>query len=263
MRLGVALLAARRNVPRIREALSHAISIFEELESQRGVAAVLVNRGVFHAEICNFVAARCDLEAALRGFDAVKDDRGKAIALFNLAEVYAVMGEAGRGREVGEAGLAIAREAGQRVMEAVALENLAFVAASAGDLKRAIRLGSEALTLHRETESPQWTGRLLGDLAEWTARIGDLPRARSHVEEMLAYGASVSAEWPQRFYWSAAQVLRACGERDLAARELERAHKLVAGLAGELEGEDLTRYESVVWNRAISAAYETDEWPDL
>jgi tetratricopeptide (TPR) repeat protein len=263
MRLGIALLSARRNVPRIREAFSHAIAIFEELESQRGVAGVLLNRGVFNAEICDFAAAARDLEAALQGFDAVKDNRGKAIALFNLAEIYAVMGDPRRGREVGEAGLAIARDAGQRVMEAVALANLAFVAASAGDLDRAIRLGSEALALHRETESPQWTGRLLGDLAEWSARIGDLPRARSYVEEMFAYGASVSAEWPQRFYWSAAQVLHECGEHELAARELERAHKLVTGLAAELEGEDLTRYELVAWNRAISAAYERDEWPHL
>ncbi|HMD01351.1 MAG TPA: hypothetical protein VKG44_00170, partial [Candidatus Baltobacteraceae bacterium] len=130
-------------------------------------------------------------------------------------------------------------------------------------LSEAIRIGTEALELHRESESPKWSGALLGPLAEWSALRGDLQVAREHVEQMLTGGQGAHAEWPQRFHWSAAQVLHACGEHGLARGELERAHALFAQFAGELEGPDLAYYESALWNRAIVAAFERDEWPNF
>ena len=63
--------------------------------------------------------------------------------------------------------------------------------------------------------------------------------------------------------WSAAQIMRACGETEAARRELERAYELVVSLAENLVGEARTRFEAVPWNSEILAARDRDEWPEI
>jgi hypothetical protein len=101
----------------------------------------------------------------------------------------------------------------------------------------------------------------LGDLAVWHAELGDLDAARARVDQMLAQGVKVWAEWPQRFYWAAAQVMHACGEDADARRELARARELIAEMVAELPAGDIKNYESVPWNKAIIAAHDRDDWP--
>lgn len=261
LRVAIALLTTRRNVARIRDEVSRAMAIYEELGSKRGMAALLINRGIFHNELCNFTAAAADTEKALELFTEIDDVRGRATALANLAEIRSVAGDRERGRQEGLASVELSRAAELRIQEACALDNLAIATAALGEIAEAIRIGESGLALHRESESAKWTGRALGDLALWHAQVGDLDAAKARVEEMLAPDVSVWAEWPQRFHWAAAQVLHWCGDDDRAKRELEKAHKLVADLAAELSGDDLARYTSAPWNQSIVAAYDSDEWP--
>ena len=114
--------------------------------------------------------------------------------------------------------------------------------------------------MHQASQSDQWSGRILGPLAEWHAMSGDLAAARRYVEQMLAPSMLVAVERPE-YHWTAAQVFRACGEEQLARKELTYARKLVAKVAAELSGEELLRYESVPWNRAIIDAHDFDKWP--
>jgi DNA-binding SARP family transcriptional activator len=261
MRVGVALLSARRDIARVREEFSRAIAIFEEVGSQRGIAGLLVNRGILENECGDFAAATADTERAVEIFAAIENNRGKGAALANLAQLRTMTGDPLRGCREAKAALEIARASALRIQEANALENLAIATAALGDVAEAVRLGSEALLLYRKTESEKWSGRLLGDLALWHAQLGDIDAARRLVDEMLAPGVRVWTEWPQRFHWAAAQVLRWCGEGAGAHRELVLARGLVADLAAELTGEKLACYESIPWNRAIVGAHDGGVWP--
>ena len=261
LRLAIALTSARRDMPRVRDELARAQLIYEELRSRRGLAAVLLNRGILANEIGNFADGVAVTERALEIFVTLDDERGKATALGNLATLNVALGNGRRALALAKESRKVARAADLRIAEGLALENLAIATAALGKTAEAIRLGDEALAFNRELDVKAWSGRLMADLALWQAESGDLAGARKRVEEMLVSGVNFSAECPQRFHWAAARVLHACGERERARVELARARELVAETAAYLSGDDLRHFESVSWNRAIIAAQDRDEWP--
>jgi DNA-binding SARP family transcriptional activator len=262
-RLGLSLFVARRDFARVRAELSRAIEISEELGSQMGTARTLMNRALLETELGDFADAGADTERALEIFEAIDDIRGKSLALSNIGLIRSLAGDPQRGRVDATAGYELAHSTEFRVLEACALENIAIAAAFCGDTAEAIRLGGAALALHEEAQSNKWSGRLRGDLALWHAARGDLDAARKQIEEMLALKMPAATEWPQSCPWAAAQVLRHCGEDARARSELARARRLVAEVSGQLDGDELARYESIPWNRAIIAAHDRDEWPVL
>ncbi|MBV9645839.1 MAG: AAA family ATPase [Candidatus Eremiobacteraeota bacterium] len=259
-RVGIVLVEAHREFVRAREEFSRALTIFEELDYKRGIAAILLNSGVLYDELGDWASAIGGTERALELFEALGDNRGKVGSLANLAELCAVSGDIERARAFGTAALNTARAAKLPIQEARAIDNLALVAAASGDMTQALRLAKEGLALHQASQSDQWSGRILGPLAEWHAISGDLDAARRYVEQMLAPSMLVAVERPE-YHWTAAQVFRACGEERLAKKELTYARNLVAKIAAELSGEDLERYEAVPWNRAIIDAHDFDKWP--
>ena len=105
--------------------------------------------------------------------------------------------------------------------------------------------------------------RFLGDLAVWHARTGNLAEARACADLVLSASTPRTFEFPQLCPWSAAQVLRACGETAAASEQLARAHDLVATLAEALPADERARFEEIAWNREILAAYRRNEWPEL
>jgi tetratricopeptide (TPR) repeat protein len=260
LRKAIALICLRRDVARVRDELSRALSIYEELGSQRGIAGVLLNGGLLENEVGNFAEATTMTERALELFVALDDARGRATALSNLATLHIAMGEGERACREAKESIEVARAGGLRLYEALGLENLATATASLGKTADAIRLGDEALARYEEFDFSKWSGRLMGDIALWHAQLGDLAAAQTRVEKMLAQGVHVWAEWPQRFHWAAAQVLHACGDDARSRSELVRARELVADLERELTGDDLVRYQSVSWNKAIVAAHDSDHW---
>ncbi|HZW74023.1 MAG TPA: tetratricopeptide repeat protein, partial [Caldimonas sp.] len=263
LRMAIALVTRRHDVARIREELARAHAIFEELHWQRGIAGVLLNQGILENEIANFDEAARLTERSLEIFIALDDARGRSTALTNLATVHAELGDGERAHREAEASIRVAQEGGLRPAEALGFENLALATAASGKLADAIRLGEQALSKHEELGSKSRSVRLIGDLALWYAQTGDLRSARQRVDEMLPLGAHIWAEWPQRFHWIAAQVLRATGERVRSRDELRLAHELVTNLAAELQGEDLQRYLSAACNAEIVRAADSDEWPTL
>jgi tetratricopeptide (TPR) repeat protein len=263
LRTAIAMTTARRDIARARDELSRALSIFEELGWKRGIAGVLLNRAILDNEVGNFADAVSSTERALEIFTPLQDARGITTALANLSTLHLTSGDGERAlREANEA-LDVARAGGLRISEALAIENHANAKAALGKYSEAIRLGDEALAIHREMGHSSWSGRLLGELGLWHLELGDLDAARARIDQVLAQGVHVWAEWPQRFHWAAAQVLRACGDDARARRELDRARELVADLETELQGDELKRYLSVPWNTAIIAAHARDEWPSF
>jgi tetratricopeptide (TPR) repeat protein len=261
LRIGIAWLAARREIARTREKFATAIAIYEELGYQAGIASVLHNRSMLENEIGNFAGAIADTERALEMFRALGDNRAIATALGNLGQMRAVAGDVAQACEDAKAARELAHASAYHIQEACAIENLAAAVAASGDLGEAIRLGNEALAHHRNAETANWSGRLLADLAVWYMLSGDLESARARVDEMLAQRVPMATESSQRFYWATARVLRACGEEAMAKRELTRARELVAELTVELSDEERERFEAVAWNREIIAAFDRDDWP--
>ena len=263
LRMAIALLSARRDIRRVRTELANAKAIFTELGSPRGIAGVLINGALLENEVGNFEGAMQLTEQSLELMDRLNDARGKATALSNLGVLRAATGDIEGGLRDAKAGIEVARSASLLIHEACAVENLAVATAFAGDVAEAVRLAEQALAMHRGLESSKWIGRLLGDLAVWHAQLGDLAAARSCVDQMFEQGVQVWAEWPQRFYWAAAQVMHASGDEAGAREQLQRAHQLVADMAAQIPEDDRARYRSVPWNLAIIAALERHEWPTL
>lgn len=263
LRVAISLVTTRHDVARIREELTRARAIFEELHWQRGIAGVLLNQGILENEIANFAEAARITERALEIFVALDDARGRSTALTNLATIHAEIGDGQRAYREAEESIRVAHDGGLRPAEALGMENLALAAAASGEIAEAIELGENALAKHEELGSRSRSVRLIGDLAIWYATLGDLTSARARVDEMLPLAAHIWAEWPQRFHWAAAQILRATGDGARAHEELHLARDLVASLAAELRGEELERYLSASWNAAIIRAHDADEWPAL
>jgi DNA-binding SARP family transcriptional activator len=261
LRCGIALVAGRRDFRRAESELMQALETFEDLHWQRGIAAVLLNQGIMENEVGDFVAAAAHTERALEIFRALDDARGIMTAIGNLSTLHTALGDGDAAARTARQSLEIARAGGTRLPEALALENLAAATAALGDTAGAVRVGHEALAIHREIGVASRSSRFMGDLALWQAQLGKLDEARALVDEMLADGDGIWAEWPQRFHWEAALILRATGDGQRAKDELAKARKFVSGLESQLTGEDLSRYQSVSWNAAIIAAHDRDEWP--
>lgn len=263
MRIGLATTATRGDLRKAREEFAKAKRVFDELNWQRGSAGTLLNLAVLENEVGNFAEGIALTKAALDIFVNVDDARGRMVALSNLSTLHATVGDGSEAVRCANESLAIVRANGMRPSEAIAMENLAIATAVVGDLRGALAYADEALLIHRDCGVRSRGGRFMGDVATWHAALGDLNAARASIDAMLEGGNELWSEWPQRYHWTAAIVLRATGEQGKAEDQLARARELVGDLERQLSGEELERFRAVSWNRAIISASENDAWPDF
>ncbi|MBV9103656.1 MAG: AAA family ATPase, partial [Candidatus Eremiobacteraeota bacterium] len=260
VRLAMALVAMRRDVARAVEELRKPIDVSES-GSHLGLGRLQQNRGIVFSELGDFSEAIACFEDANAHFKAVDDTIGCAITFSGLALIHAWAGDPQLGRQQALAALELVPR--YEAIHTGARDNLAVTVALCGDLDEAIALGTQVLADLQRLSGKRWYPRLLADLALWNAQSGDLRSARDYVEKLLAGTLPITTEKPQSCPWTAAQVLRACGDGTRARAELERAYNLVAPLAEQLTGDARARFVTVPWNREIIAAYERDEWPTL
>ncbi len=263
IRLAVSLLFGRRDLARARSELAKPLATYEELGSRRGIARLRISLGIFEAAVGDFAAAITSFEQALVDFEAMADVTAQVMLRSNLGLVRAFSGDPEGGYREASAALRLVREARIEYLEAASLENVAVTCAFRGDFESALRLGKEALAIYERVSPRKRYVRFQGDLAVWYARSGDLAQARACVERVLSVSTPRAFEFPQMCPWAVAQVLRACGETAAASEQLERAHDFVVTLAEALTEEERARFEDIVWNREILAAYRRNEWPDL
>ena len=257
------LLSVRRDLRRALDEIEKSTAICLELGSRRGIARVLANRGIFLRELGDFAGAIQSLERARSEFRALGERSTETVvlSLLTLARVYA--GDPRGGRRDALEALELLQAEGSELLQATTLKDAAIATAACGDLDEAIDMGNASLAAQRDLV-PAWFYRdLLGHLGIWSARRGDLRTAHRHVDEMVAGQPSAAAAFPQQAAWAAAQILRAHGEMAAARSQLEAAYRVVATTANELPDDARARFESVPWNRAILAAHDRDEWPDL
>ncbi len=150
--------------------------------------------------------------------------------------------------ELCEAGVAGARELGNRSAESVGLGNLMLAHMLAGRWDEVERIGREALA--NDAERPDVEFIHLQLVVLWAAR-GDLDRARSHLERMASWDRSDDLEARHLVTALAALIALAGGEPERALEPLA----LVARQATERHGPSAEGVR-LAWSGALEAALE-------
>ena len=201
-----------------RARLSASLTLYRELDDERGVARSLAQLGWI-------ATVRGDLELAtslsnesLALARAKRDAATSSVALANLAEAAFLQADYVRARELFEATLTLRRELGDRRNIANAMLNLARSELMLGDDDRAVQLSEEGLELARELGDTWSISVAVGNLADAALRRDDRDAARSFLAEGLAAALRrgdkrVAAEALQR----AAALAVAEGDRARAA----------------------------------------------
>ncbi|HEY8002028.1 MAG TPA: AAA family ATPase [Solirubrobacterales bacterium] len=148
--------------------------------------------------------------------------------------------------ELCEAGVASARELGNRSAESVGLGNLMLAQLLAGRWDEVERIGQQALDSDADRPDVEFIHLQLVVL--WAAR-GDLERARSHLGKMETWGRSDDLEARHLFTALAALIALAAGRPEEAAEPLA----LVAREAAERHGPSAEGVR-LAWSGALEAA---------
>ena len=175
-------------------------------------------------------------------------------ALWALAVCVYGSGDNERMMEVAEEGVALSRQAGDRVGEAYTLGVLGYAALQLGDLDRAERVLKESLEMVREQGDTWRTAHTMNHLTVMALRRDDRPRAAGYAEEALAhtrqtgdrYAANVALSLLAQMAWESDEQERAAGHwREALRLSYELTNKAnsassiqglatVAGVRGEL-----------------------------
>ncbi|MEO8302973.1 MAG: tetratricopeptide repeat protein [Betaproteobacteria bacterium] len=132
--------------------------------------------------------------------DALRKDAGaspndvRAKALLSAAMMNARLGETSAAEALAVQALALAREAGNRVLEASALNSLSTVLSDHGNFGRAHRMLEEAVAINRELGNRAWESINLGNIGELYADQGDFVAAQAPLEQALALSREIGSE---------------------------------------------------------------------
>ncbi len=189
--------------------------------------------------------------------------RLKITGLLTLAVTTLIRGDGVTATQHASEAVEVARSMGYRLLEAAAIGNLADAEAVAGDYSAAIGHAKESMAIWAGS-SDKDQGGTDAHVALWSAALGDLDEARTYafraLERHEQFGAS--SLWPQECEWCLAQAFRACGEGQIAADALARAHALMLKALEQIDPEDKAGFLELPWHRGIVTAVETDVWPD-
>jgi CHAT domain-containing protein len=208
-----------------------------DLEDQTILAVISINRGLIHADLGNFEAARAAfenarevshqagdarlegmalnnlgmlgnwigdplgsipyLEQAITLYQTVDFVPGELNALGQLGSAYTALGEMGKAIAALDSALAISRDRAMRQEEASNLETLAEAYRTAGQFRRALDLYAEAEAINAEVGLVQETGSDQRSRAEIYQELGDLQLARDFATRALETHRSVEARWEE------------------------------------------------------------------
>jgi predicted ATPase/DNA-binding CsgD family transcriptional regulator len=122
-------------------------------------------------------------------------DKGRALALRNLAFFLMQQGEAEQALRLAEQAAALARSAGEPSLLAWALHGLALAAGAAGDVERSEALNREMMEVARRAGDEALAIRALCGIGSALQRRGDAVRARTVFEEALSLARPRADKW--------------------------------------------------------------------
>lgn len=176
-------------------------------------------------------------EEALEVWNAVGEPRGRAAALYNLAEAEDHRGHWDEAASLFDEAADIWRDLGQLDNLGRALMLRGCVACSQGDLERAAMFVEEASALFRQVGAPRFLGMaicLLGVIAAARRRI--LEAARHYRESFRTLIDAADVVWLFKPLIGLAAVSVEHGDMETAARLLGAVDQMLLGSGGHLYG---------------------------
>jgi tetratricopeptide (TPR) repeat protein len=205
--------------------LQMGLSLYEELEDQRGIAASLNALAITARDGGDYAAAQSYFERSLDAWRALHDRLAIARCLHNLANVVKVRGDYPRARwALGEATV-IFEELGDRTGAAWSLNQQGDIARAQDDMTTASGLYQRALSAFREAGDPWGSARSLTDLAYIEHERGNHAAAHAGYREALEIFSSLGHRRGM------ARALEGCACLAMAQGQPERALRLAASAA--------------------------------
>ena len=131
------------------------------------------------------------LESQLRAARIVKHREAEGVALGNLGNAHAALGDARKAIEYHEQALAVSREIGDRCGEGNDLMNLGNAHYFLGDARKAIEFHGQALPVFREIGDRRGESAALGNLGLAHAALGDSRKASEFYEQQLVIAREI------------------------------------------------------------------------
>jgi len=178
-------------------AFAQAVAVFERALALlpagdlAGQAALLVKLGQAHTNMSDYQTAAAKLQAGLELARQAGDAKIAADAICKLSLVYAHQGRYAEGRALGEQALASARATGDRATCAQALRPLAMMAYYEGDYATTRQHLEEALALCREVGDRRGISESLNSLGVLFLYVDDHATAIQHFQDSLTLNRSI------------------------------------------------------------------------
>ncbi len=254
----------RGELARAAALLDESLGLWEALGDRRGYALALGNLGAVAHYAGDEPRAVELYEQCLDRWRGLNDRRGIATMLFNLLTVaVATPGAHAQARLLGEEGLQLSRELGDRQGIAFALAGLALVAEAEGDFGHAVALHEESLTIFREIGDRSGEARQLGALGLALLDTGARGRGAALCAESLrCFAALDDRDGLAEGLESVAGLAAAHGRPRAAARLFGAAAALRDKLGAPLPAGTRVRYDrSVALLQAeLDPAEVADAW---
>lgn len=161
------------------------------------------------------------LESSLEAARRLKNRVSEGVALGNLGNAYAVMGDTQKAIEYYEQALRIDRETGDRTREGMVIGNLGVAYMNLGETRRALEFYEQRLAIAREVRDRRGEGIALSCLGNAYASLGVTKRAIEFLEQHLRIAREMGDRRSEGF------ALGSLGHIYLELRETKRAIELL------------------------------------
>jgi CHAT domain-containing protein len=252
------------------EMFGQASEAARAVDNERGVAGASGNLGLVHTDLGEFARAREDFETLrdagralgsplheangltnlgmldikvgdpLSAVAVLEEGRrlyrseglgNEEVAVRQLGDAYAVLGELGRAHAMYDTALAMAREQGDRQAEAANLEVLAGLYTDVGDHRRALEFYAQAREINSEIGLLLETGKDLRGASLSYFALGDSGRAEQQAARALEIHGRIGAPFEELQDVLILAELAYLVERPSdVSRWMRRAHELSSGL---------------------------------
>ena len=202
--------------------LAAALSLFDQVEDDRGIASTVDDLGKLHWLRGDYVKA---LEFSQRGLAmrrAIGDRRSIALSFNNLGLVYQDSGQFKKALASFEQALDIRREIGDLVGVSQTLNNLGTVAQDSGEDARALALFVEAYETAKETGDRNRIAIIVTNIGETHNRLGAADKAVAYLKQ----AEELADELGDKL--GLAEALRGLGKAYLTLREFTKARECTA-----------------------------------
>ena len=190
----------------------------------------LTNLGMLNTKVGDPLSAVADLEEARKLYRS-EGLANEEVAVRQLGDAYAALGELGRAHAMYDTALAMAREQRDRQAEAANLEVLAGLYRDAGDHLRALDFYSEAREINSEIGLLLETGKDLRGASLSYFTLGDFGRAEQHAVRAVEIHGGIGAPFEElQDVLILAELAYLGGRPSDVSRWMRRAHELSGGL---------------------------------